>query len=267
MGFQFSALQEVFLDEINEELNKGIHAGSSLFTEDDIEHLPFPVKEYIRRGGYIGKSKMTNARVVWKEVFFRRGPKDKWLPLECYQFNSSIGPARIVYMKSMLAGFLPFEGRDKFQNGRGNMLIKLLKYFTVANDSGPEMDRSALLTLLAETLIIPAQALRNYIEWFPVDNHSAKAVIKWGDIEASGIFEFNDDFEFTRFFTHERYQSLGNNEYKQIDWAGVTEGFTVKNGIKFPARFKGVWYQDGEAFEYFKGTIDNIIYDIGEFTI
>lgn len=258
-------LKNLFTSEVKEEITKFPPAGNKIFAERDIEYLPLPVRNYIRNCGYIGKPQMTNARIFWKEAFLRRAKNAGWLKLACLQFNSVAEPCRIVYMKSRLAWLFPFEGRDKFQNGNGNMFIKLFYFLTVQNAKSKEMDISALVTTLAETLLIPSQALQPYIEWSSLGTEKAKASIEFGGYKVSGVFEFNEKFEMTRFVTDDRYQSQKDNTNINIRWAGIAENYVEKNGIKFPSLFKAVWYQDDGELEYFKGTIDTISYDIKEF--
>lgn len=260
-------LKELFLSEVKEVIGKYPAGTQDIITENDIALLPLPVKNYIRNCGYVGKNKMTNARIIWKDVLFRRNQNAAWMNLDCCQFNSVPEPCRIVYMRSNLFGFFPFEGRDKYQDGKGNMFIKLMKLFTITDAKSREMDISGLVTTLAETLLLPSQALQSYIRWIPVDEFSAKAVISYGGNEVSGTFEFNDNFEMTRFVTGDRYQAQKGNTNKNIKWMGIVDKYCVKDGIKFPSSFEAVWCQDNCDFEYFKGTVDSIKYNVEEFKV
>jgi hypothetical protein len=49
----------------------------------------------------------------------------------------------------------PFEGRDKYQDDHGNMLIKIGKLLTLQEAKGEAMDRSGLVTILAEAFVLP----------------------------------------------------------------------------------------------------------------
>ena len=258
------SLKKLFLSEINDEITKYHSYPSAVFTEEDIKPLPLPVRNCIRNSGFIGKKKMANARIIWKDVFFKRNEKAGWLKLGCWQFNSVPEPCRIVYMKSRLFGLFSFEGRDKYQDGKGNMFIKLLKILTITNAKSQEMDISALVTTLAETFLLPSQALQSYIKWAPVDDFNAKATITFAGKEVSGIFEFNDKFEMARFVTYDRYQSQKDNSNLNIKWAGIASNYCQKDGIKFPSSFKAVWYQETGELEYFRGTIDNVLFDVSE---
>jgi hypothetical protein len=265
LGLNIKNLKTLFAAEIQEEIAKFPPEKLRIFSEEDITGLPEPVQNYFRHCGYIGRPITLNGKIFWKDVFFRRGLNDKWLKLDCFQFNSVSEPCRIVYMKSRLAEFLPFEGRDKYQNGRGNMLIKLLRFFTVQDAISNEMNISGLVTTLAETLLFPWQAVQPYIKWNQIDLFKAEAIIEFAGNKASGIFEFNEKFEMIRFVSNDRFQTQKDNSNINIRWAGIARNYIEKNGIKFPSSFGAVWYQPNGELEYFKGKIDNIVFNINSF--
>ena len=126
------------------------------------------------------------------------------------------------------------------------MLIKLLKFIQVADAKGKEMDASALVTILAESLLVPTYALQPYISWTAIDSNTAKAVLRYNECEVSGLFFFDDRGEYIRFETIDRYFSEKGTEYKQVKWSGVVENYLEKNGIKFPltSRLCGIWKKE-----------------------
>jgi hypothetical protein len=94
-------------------------------------------------------------------------------------------------MKSRLGSIIPFEGRDKCQSGAGNMLIEILKLIKVADAKGNEMDNSALVTVLAEILLVPGYVFRKYITWASVDSKTATATLNFNGYKVSGTFHFH----------------------------------------------------------------------------
>jgi len=256
-----TSMKNLYLSEVKKELTKHPSDKRAFITEKEIAALPEPVQKYFRHCGYLGKEKMINAEIQWKEAYLKMAPDKKWIRLKCYQFNSIPEPVRIVYMKTSILGIFPFEGRDKYQDGHGNMLIKLLKGIKVADAKGKEMDASALVTLLAEALIIPAYAFQPYLQWTEIDSNTAKAVMHYHETEVSGLFYFNAQGEMVRFETHDRYYSERGKEYKKLKWSILFSHYIEKNGIRFPSEVKVLWHTDQGDFEYFKGTIANIQYN------
>lgn len=255
-------MKVLYESEVRKELGKSNTVASESILESDIFHLPGPVQNYFRCCGYLGQSKMRNAEIEWGEFNLKLSPDKPWMKMKSKQFNSVLEPVRIAYMESKMMGFIPFEGRDKYQDGHGNMRIKLLKFIQVAEAKGKEMDESALVTVLAETLLVPSYALQSYITWTPIDQHSAQAEIQHNHIHVSGIFTFNERGEFIRFETNDRYYSEKGTEYKKLKWSVEASDYIVKNGINFPSTLRAKWHLDHGEYEYFCGTIHSITYNL-----
>ncbi len=258
-----SSLKSLYRNEVAFELNKRTNSAvTEIVSEKDVEPLPEPVQRFFHHCGFVGKEKPMNAKIDWKEAFLKRSRHGKWMPLGCLQFNDAAEPARIVYMKSNLAGLFLFEGRDKFQNGHGNMLIKLLNFITLGDAKGPEMDASALVTVLAETFLVPGYALQPYLSWTAIDATSAGATLTYNGVTVSGTFQFNSLGEMLRFETDDRYLSAKGNSYQKQRWYVTAGNYKTKNGVCFATRLTAAWLLEEEPFEYFRGTIEDITYNV-----
>ena len=262
MTSRFTSLKRTYLTEIEESLSESSKTKTEYYTENDFSVLPEPVQRYFRRCGYIGKEKINNIRIDYENSFIKMSPEKKWLKIRYYQTNFSEYPTRLALITSKIIGVFPFEGRDKYQNGKGNMLIKLLKMFTVADAKGKEMDESALVTLLSEVLFMPNLTLKNQITWNAIDNYSVEASIKDKENKVSGIFYFNNNYEYIRFFTADRFYSFNDDSYKKTKWSCEFDYYQNINGILFPTFVKAIWHMDDKSFEYFKAQIKNVQHNI-----
>lgn len=234
-------------------------AGAEL-TDAQIAPLPAPVRRYLRACGYVGKGPFASAEIAWGASQIRFGPDAEWLDLETRQYNATAEPVRLAYLRARLFGLLPMEGQDTYRGGHGSMRIVLAKLFTVGDDRGPEMDQSALVTLLAEALLVPGYALAPYIAWEPIDDASARAIIRHRGIEASGVFHFNDADEFVRFDTDDRFYAEGG-EYARVPWSAEVVEYVDDGGLRRPLSMRATWHRQDGDFEYFRGTIAGIRYD------
>lgn len=255
-------LKKLYLREVRDELNKYSLDKDEVITENDISALPEPVQRYFRYCGFIGQVKMINAEIEWENTYIKRDPEGQWLSIECHQFNSVPEPTRIFYLKSRILGIFPFEARDIYQNGKGNMLIKALKFIKVVDAKGKEMDESSLVTLLSEFLMVPTYALHDYVTWTAVDSNTAKAVIDYNGSKISGFFYFNEKGECIRFESNDRYYTPDGKDPKNYKWSIVIDGYTEQNGTKIPSDFRVIWEMENRDFEYFKGTISDIQFNI-----
>jgi len=256
------SLQNLYAQEVEAEIRACAGLPSDIITERDLAPLPEPVQRFFRQCGYLGQKKMVNARIHWEDVNFKASPEKSWIKLGCYQFNSVPQPTRIVYMTSRLFGLVPFEGRDKYQQGHGNMLIKLAKLFTVGDVKGREMNVSALVTVLAETFLVPTYALQPYMRWETVDTHAARATLTFGGVAVSGTFFFADSGEFERFESNDRYYSKPDGSHANFKWSARAIGCVERGGLRFPDRMNAVWQMDFGEYEYFNGRIAKIEYDV-----
>ncbi len=189
-------------------------------------------------------------------------PEKRWLRIKYYQVNFTQNPTLLAYISSRIIGIFSFEGIDKYQDGKGNMLIRLLKLFTVGDAKGKEMDESALVTLLSEVLFMPGFAIKEQIKWKSIDENSVEAKLIDKGNEVTGIFYFNNNNEYIRFTTEDRYYSQKDGTYKKMRWSIELSNYKDFKGIKFPENIKAVWHTDTKNFEYFKAQIKDIQYNI-----
>jgi hypothetical protein len=231
-------------------------------TAETIAHLPEPIRKYLTNSGYTGREMPVNAEIIWEESHIKMKPHGKWLKLKTIQFNSVDEPFRIAYMKAMLGGIIPFEGRDIYANGMGHMYGKLGKVITIFDEKQREIAQSALITVLAEALLVPGYALQNYIEWEAIDNNSARAVIRHMDIEAAGVFYFNDKGEMTAFESHDRYYMSPGKGNIQVPFRVETREYKTAGEYRFPSKVKAIWKLPEGDYDYWKGTIREIRYNI-----
>jgi len=258
-----ASLEKTYRAEVSEEIQKwGGKFEPEVFTEEDLAELPPPVQKYFRRCGYIGKEKMINAEVVWSESYIKMAPDKKWMKLKTYQFNSVPEPMRAAYMKARMYGIFPFEGRDIYSDGNGNMHGRFMKMIKVFDEKGDELTTSALITLLAEVLFIPNYALQNYIEWSPLDDYTVQVSIRHEGRIASGVFHFDDEGLFHAFESDDRYYMTTDGTYQKRKFSVYIDDYKECNGVLIPVNVRAAWHLDEGEYEYWRGTISHIHYNI-----
>jgi hypothetical protein len=231
-----------------------------MISERDLVGVPAPVQRFFRASGFIGEPHTVNARIMWREMLLRRSRNAPWMKLSCEQFESVPEPARIVLMRGSLAGVIPIEGRDKYQNGHGQMLIKLMNVFTLADARGRYMDESALVTILSELLFTPSFALQPYVVWTAIDDQSASAAMTDRGLTVRGVFHFNDADEFVRFDTEDRWQA--GEPPRRIPWSAYVGGYQTRAGVRSPTEVSAAWHEPSGDFTYVRGTIESIVFNV-----
>lgn len=255
-------MQRLFEKERAREINKYSNIISTeIFSESDIASLPEPVQKYFKACGYIGKPKMFNADVIWKESFIKLSPEKGWTELETKQFNSVIDPVRIAYMRALS---MPLQVRDIYRDGQGQVYGKLFNLIPVVNAKGKETSQSALITLFTEILFIPSYSIQKYIKWEPIDSLSAKARFIHKDIDVTGTFYFDESGKFIRFETNDRFYSEKGGKFVKKRFSAIADSYKEIDGLMIPNKVRIIWHLENGDYEYFKGEIDNIIYNIRE---
>ncbi len=254
------SLEGIYRAEVAAELAKHPVHSPGPITESDIAGLPPPVQRYIRASGFIGKPHTLNMRIHWSGMQLKRSHDAGWMELSCQQFNSVAEPMRLALMKGRMAGVIPFEGKDKYQDGHGHMHIQLMKLFTVGDSKGTTMDESALVTVLSESLLVPSSALQGYMKWRPVDERSASAELTYDGITVKGLFHFNEADEWVRFDTEDRWQD--GAPPKKLPWSAHLGDYRVERGLRYPTRISATWHEPAGDYTYVQGTIHSLEFNV-----
>jgi hypothetical protein len=137
---------------------------TTLVSEEDIAALPNAAQRYLRFMGVVGRPRdwSFRARFVGE---FRQRPRQKFMPCEAWQYNTSLVPSRVYYMRVDFAGVLPMFGVDVYHAGHGRMHGKLLGLISVADGSGLEFDVSELTTYLNDALMFTPSMLLTTAIW------------------------------------------------------------------------------------------------------
>ncbi|AJQ25667.1 DUF6544 family protein [Pelosinus fermentans] len=253
-------MKKIFLSNVQTELGK-CKASNEVFTEEDISNLPTPVQRYFRYCGYIGKEKMSNAKFIWNDVNFKLARNRPWTKMSVQQYNFASEPGRITYMYIKMFGLIPMEANEAYLNGQGTMLGKLLKKVTIFDNKGSETNVSQAINYLAESLFVPTCALQQNIIWQAIDQNHAKAIYEYKGVKVEGVFTFNDKGEYTNFETDDRYMDTGSGTFSKNKWTAEVSNYVEKNGITIPSDLKAIWNLPTGDYEYFNGTLTNIVYN------
>ncbi|MCC5912226.1 MAG: hypothetical protein JJT76_17565 [Clostridiaceae bacterium] len=233
--------------------NKG-----EIVTKKDIEGLPQNVQKWLEYSGIIGKEKITAVRVKQK-TDMRLGKDKSWMPVQAEQYFTTEEPGFIWKANIKVAPLMHIAGRDKYEDGKGNMLIKAFSLFTVGDSEGKEIHQGALLRYLAETTWFPTAVLNEYLIWEEIDEDNAKATITYGDITASGVFTFNDKGEVIN-FEAERYGEF-DGEIRLETWSIPLGDYKEFEGIRIPTKGDVTWKLDTGDFNWFNFELIEIQYN------
>ncbi len=222
---------------------------SDVFTETDIDGLPLPVQRYFRYCGYLGTPKMSHMRAFLKNVDFVMS-KSKTIKIDYQQLNLVERPERFALISSSLSG-IPFQGLDSYENGKGSMKGMLAKVIPLFDQRGESMDRSCLVTWLAECLLVPNAALQEFVKWEPMDDTHVKADITWKGVSVGGVFTFSASGEWVAFHTGDRVAVDMDGKETIADWSAYLSEYHSVNGILQPKVIQSAWhYRSGDCIYF-----------------
>ena len=241
-----------------QKLFSSVENSGEIVAEEDLGGLPESVQRWLLASGAVGQEKTVAVRVK-QRAMMRMSPEQSWMPVEAEQYFTVEEPGFIWRAEIQAAPLIHIAGRDKYFEGEGNMLIKPLSLFTVADGKGEEIDQGSMLRYLAETIWFPSAALKEYITWEEVDDNQAKATMTYGDVTASGIFTFNEKGEVAR-FEAERYGEF-DGEYRLENWSIPVSDYQEFEGIRVPTKGEVTWALDEGDFNWFIFELQEIQYN------
>jgi hypothetical protein len=257
-----SSFQNVYKTEVQKRL-KAI-TDIPVVSEEDINHLPDPVKKYLHYVGAIGKPRVHNCRVVFKGSM-KRTKDSKWMDISSRQYNFFADPARFFYIESALYG-IPFDGLHAYAGNSATMQIKVASLFQVANARGEKMNQGENVTMFNDMCFMaPATLIDKNIQWETIDSLTVKARFTNNNITISALLYFNEKGELTNFVSDDRFYCEDGKNYYSYQWSTPVKEYKDLDGRKVPASAEAVWHMPGEDFCYARFYTQEVEYNCLEY--
>lgn len=256
----FSPVKSEFSRDVERAKAMAITPMTEVFVEEDFASFPEAIQHYVGRNGFIGTPKYSWVHLEFADVDFRQGKDGRTLKIDYDQYNFAAEPRRLAMVESAVAG-VPFQGYDYFADGKGGMKGVIGKAVTLFDECGPEMNKAALVTYLAEALFIPQSLLRNDIEFTELSEREVEATFTYEGITVSGVFTFNEAYEMVEFRTQDRAVAGEDGTMTQVDWtARCADYLPGAHGIRLPRTFQAVWNYPEQDLVYFDGAISRVTF-------
>ena len=236
-----------------------------IISEEMLEGLPSIIQKWLINSGVIGKRPISNVYLT-QELLLKLNPKqENWNNGKSEQYFTIQPPAFNWNINTEMNSILSVTGRDKFQDGKGEMTIKLLSLIPVANAKNDEkVNQATLQRYLAEIVWFPTASLSQYIKWDAIDEHFAKATMEYKGTKGSGEFHFDENGNFKKFVT-QRYQNA--NDTEPTEWTVTATKTEELNGIKIPVECEASWGLKGGTWTWLKLKITDIQYNVKEMPV
>jgi len=228
--------------------------GVERISGEDLHNLPAVVQNYLRYSGIIGKERTKSVRLK-QGGDFRLKPGQKYKKIKAEQYYNVDSMAFIWRGKVNI-----ITATDRFVDGKGDLIVKLLGFITVANAEGPEVDQGEMLRFLTEGVWFPSVFVNDCIRWQAVDEGAAEATFTLCNRSVSATFYFNEKNQVER-ITAKRYMEK-EGTFELADWEIRVGGYEMFNDILIPTRADVIWKLDGGDFCYYKLKIYDIDYNV-----
>lgn len=253
-----------FKKKVNNETAKMLENSSktdiNIVSEQMILDMPTIVQKWLLNSGIIGKEAVYNVYLEQDLQMLMKPEQKEWSNAKAKQYFTIEPPAFNWSVNLKMNALVDVVGRDKFENGQGEMMIKMFSLFSVVNAKNDEkINQATLQRYLAELVWFPSASLSPYITWEEIDDHSAKATMEFNKTKGSGVFYFDKNGNFKKFVAM-RFKEIGDTQ--PIEWTVTAIKSEKRNGINIPIELEADWKLDNENWTWLKLKITDIRYNV-----
>lgn len=246
--------------EVDFLLSESKQAGTKIVNEQMLSPLPSPVKRWLNHVGIIGKEEIQS--VYFEQIGQMKLKPDQkaWSPAKVEQYVRIDSPSFLWKVNMKMNSFLNVAGRDKFQQGKAVMTIKIGSLLPVVNvQNNEKTNQSAMQRFLMELPWYPSAALSPYITWEEIDQNTAKATMNYQGSIGTATFFFDESGDFVK-VSAMRYKDA-NEDSKLVECIGEAKAYREMDGIRIPAKLNVTWQLDDGPFTWYKLEVLKVRYN------
>jgi hypothetical protein len=241
-----------------ERLQRSEHTPPALITEADVLRLPEAMQRYLRYTRVVGKEPIQTVRLKQRGLF-RTQPGQKWLPMVAEEYFTTKPFAFLWCGKIRLVPLISISAWDRFSDGHGSLLVKLLSLVPLAEVYGPEADQGKLLRYLGEIIWFPTAWLSDAIAWQAIDAQSVQVTIRQPSVTVAAVLHVNEQGQMIH-LTAKRFMAEGKS-YRLERWSAQCHEYQEVSGMLIPTRVEVMWNLASGDYSYFRGEITEIEYN------
>ena len=202
----FTACKSVkteYTRKVKNEFNRQPPGSEEILTENDLAHLPLPVRKYIKYSGAIGKSKPQNVHIKFEaKMVSKPGAAAMNATSEQYNFFGSY--TRLFLMKASKL-FIPFRAFHVYSEQNATFVVRVANLFNVVDVQGKDLTTAETVTLLNDMCIfVTGNLYDKRLSWQEIDSLSSKVTIENGGYKVSATLCFNEQEERINFVSDDR---------------------------------------------------------------
>jgi len=255
------SFQTEFTDKVNEEFKIEPAGAEEILTENDIGHLPLPVRKYIIYSGAIGKSKPQNVHITFDAKMVSK-PNAAPMNATSEQYNFFGSFTRLFLMKASKM-LIPFQAGHVYCNETATFVVRVANLFNIVDVKGEDLTTAETVTLLNDMCVFaPGNLYDKRLTWKEIDSLSCAVTIENGKYKVSAILYFNESGELINFVSEDRYALQEDGTMKRAKWSTPLKDYREIDGRRIPTYGETIWnYPEGD-FTYGTFRLKNITYNV-----
>jgi hypothetical protein len=255
-------MKKKYLKEVRLRFQSEKPVTTEILTENDMQHLPEPVKKYIRIAGFVGKEKISNV-FLKASGQIRSSEKSGWMQFTSEQYNFFENPFRAFYIRAVKMG-VPAVGLHLYKNEAATMVIKLLNLFKVVDAKGSEMNQAETVTVLNDMCFMaPGSLIDKNITWETMDAGQVKATFTNGQITISAILTFDEEGKLMNFLSFDRFETSDGKIYINNPWETPVTEYRKIGDYYLPSKADVIYKRPEGDFCYLEFRLQEIKYNVG----
>ena len=228
----------------------------------ELSSVPEVVRRFFEAALTPGQAIVAAVDIEHSGTFNMSEDAEQWRPFTSTQRVVTDRPGFDWDARISMAPGLPAYVHDAYIAGEGILHASLRGLITVAEMRGtPEMARGEFMRFFAEaawypTALLPSQG----VEWHPVDEHSARATMRDGDLELTLLFRFRDDGPIDSVYAESRERVAGGSTELR-PWEGRFFDYQEVSGMMIPMQGEVSWILESGPKPYWRGTTERISFE------
>ncbi|HOU49640.1 MAG: hypothetical protein KBG22_03710 [Smithella sp.] len=235
------------------------------FHKVELNGVPAPVQRYFRAVLKDGQPIVAAVTVEHTGTFNMGEAADQWKPFTSTQRVITRRPGFDWEGRVAMMPGLPVRVHDAYAAGEGILHAAVLGLVSMVNLRGTgEVAQGELMRFFAEaawypTALLPSQG----VLWDAVDDHSARATIKDGDLTLTLLFRFNKEGLIETVRAEARGRTIGG-KVVPTPWEGRFWNYEARDGMQVPFDGEVAWLLPEGAKPYWRGRITKLSYEFAQ---
>ncbi len=229
-------------------------------TEQDIAHLPEPVRRYIRRSGTLGKPAVSSVHVTFDTVLYS-DPGSSGMAGPSHQIDVVDPPRRLFFMETRMYG-LPVAVLHDYDGDKATMRVRLARLFDVVNLSGPQLSKAETVTVLNDlAAFAPSALIGPKFKLTAIDDAHADVVYTNGAYTVGARLTFNSEGDLIDFTSEDRGELQKDDTLKLVPWITPLSDFQVHDGRRVPGTGEAIYHRKSGLFTYGKFKLTHVTFN------